>query len=165
MYAQGQAVKRDLAKAFALAHTAAEKGNAIAQRVVGNMYDSGKGIARDLKKAFEWYQKAAIQGDIDAQYNLGTMYYSGEGGKLDIVLAYAWFCLATNPDLNPIKIAIRLRNKIRHSLSRIELAEAHQLSASWKPGQTLERNEAKPTSVATDPITPKLTLDYELHER
>jgi TPR repeat protein len=165
MYAQGQAVKKDLGKAFELAHTAAEKGNAVAQRVVGNMYDSGKGIARDLAKASGWYQKAAIQGDLDAQYNLGTMYYSGEGVKLDKVLAYTWFSLATNLDRIPTKAATKLRDKVRRSLSQFELSEAHQLLAAWRPGQLLVRKEAKSNVTSTDFITPKLALDYELHDR
>ena len=79
--------------AFKLLKPLAEKGNALAQYLLGVMYveDSIKGIKQDDIEAFKWYHKAAEQGVAKAQFDLGNMYYNGEGVKQDYVEAAKWY--------------------------------------------------------------------------
>ncbi len=68
----------------------AEKGDALAQLTLGNIYKNGRGVAKDVSKAVYWYRKAAIQGDPDAKFNLGIMYISGHSATPDRIQAVNW---------------------------------------------------------------------------
>src|SRR4030065_2570426 len=73
----------------------AEKGSAMAQRVVGKRYAMGaRGLNQDMKKAVYWLQKAADRGDGEAQYMLGVIYSQGHGIPEDRGQAHMWFRLA-----------------------------------------------------------------------
>ena len=85
-----KAEKRD-AKALAELRVRAEKGDAIAQSNLGEMYATGLGVAKDEVEAVKWYRKAADQGDAFAQYNLGNMYRNGSGVVKDEVEAVKWY--------------------------------------------------------------------------
>ncbi|MGN5764053.1 tetratricopeptide repeat protein [Acinetobacter calcoaceticus] len=91
MYADGDGVEQDNAKAVHWYLMAADQGNVNAQNNLAWMYENGKGIAQDHKKAFEWYQRAANQGDSNAQYNLGVMYEHGRGVQKDNNKAHQWY--------------------------------------------------------------------------
>jgi len=43
----------------------AERGDAEAQDILGNMYYNGQGVPQDYKEAARWYRKAAEQGDAE----------------------------------------------------------------------------------------------------
>ena len=62
MYAQGQGVAQNDAKAFEWFLKAAEQGFVDAQNNLGLMYLNGRGITQSDAKAFEWLLKAAEQG-------------------------------------------------------------------------------------------------------
>jgi len=70
---------------------AAEQGDAVAQRILGDMYAEGSGVVQDEAKAVEWFRKAATQGDSDAQRRLGQMYAEGRGVPKDEAKAEEWF--------------------------------------------------------------------------
>ncbi|GAA6154136.1 tetratricopeptide repeat protein [Pseudoteredinibacter isoporae] len=59
--------------------SAAEKGNANAQKDLAAMLASGSLGQVDNESAAYWYSKAAEQGLVDAKWNLGLMYVNGEG--------------------------------------------------------------------------------------
>jgi hypothetical protein len=69
----------------------AEKGDAKAQAILGQMYSSGSGVPQNHAKAAFWYRKAAEQGDVKAQTSLGVMYEMGTGVPQDEREAAAWF--------------------------------------------------------------------------
>ncbi|EQD78376.1 Sel1 domain protein repeat-containing protein, partial [mine drainage metagenome] len=54
MYAQGQGVPQDYAKAAKLFRLAAKQGIATAQNNLGAMYDSGQGVSQNYAKAYKW---------------------------------------------------------------------------------------------------------------
>jgi TIR domain/Sel1 repeat len=83
LYANGQGVQKELAKAAELYQKAADQGFAPAQYNLGVLYANGQGMQKDLRKAAELYQKAADQGDADAQNNLGRLYEDGQGVPKD----------------------------------------------------------------------------------
>ncbi|EKU54927.1 Sel1 repeat protein [Acinetobacter sp. WC-323] len=91
MYADGDGVEQDNAKAVHWYLMAADQGNVNAQNNLAWMYENGKGIAQNHKKAFEWYQRAAHQGDSNAQYNLGVMYAHGRGVQKNNNKAHQWY--------------------------------------------------------------------------
>jgi len=62
LYAKGQDVPQDYAKAAAWFGKAAEQGDAKSQYVMGHLYEQGKGVPQDDAKAAEWFRKAAAQG-------------------------------------------------------------------------------------------------------
>ncbi|OLF34360.1 tetratricopeptide repeat protein, partial [Psychrobacter sp. Rd 27.2] len=55
MYAAGEKVPQDYAKAAEWFHKAADQGDATAQWNLGIFYNSGLGVAQDSFKAFRWF--------------------------------------------------------------------------------------------------------------
>jgi TPR repeat protein len=74
----------------------AEKGNRIAQHLVGKMYGKGQGTPTDKTQAAYWYKKAAIQGFEGSQHNLALLYMGGEGVSKDPEQAAYWMRLAAD---------------------------------------------------------------------
>lgn len=62
---------------------AADKGNAVAQVVVGLLYEGGELVEQDYQKARLWYEKAAQQDDASAYFRLGLLYDNGYGVQKD----------------------------------------------------------------------------------
>jgi TPR repeat protein len=58
----------------------AERGNAEAQCILGNIYHMGLGVNIDDPKAVQWYQQSARQGYAIASNNLAGIYFMGECG-------------------------------------------------------------------------------------
>jgi len=74
MYAEGEGVDRDLAKARALMTQAAELGYVDAMKVVADAYETGAlGVQVDLQQARDWWQRAAETGDQTATQRLVNM--------------------------------------------------------------------------------------------
>ncbi|HWA43314.1 MAG TPA: SEL1-like repeat protein [Hypericibacter adhaerens] len=85
---------KDYQKAQAEAKPLADKGDARAQVMMGDLYYYGNGVAKDLAEALRWYRKAADQGDAQAQYYVGYAYRYGESVTEDDAEAARWFKLA-----------------------------------------------------------------------
>ena len=79
---------------------AAEKGDPVAQKNLGNCYYSGEGVPQDYDKAVYWYRKSADQGYANAQNNLGNCYANGYGVKKDPVEAVKWYRMAAEQGLS-----------------------------------------------------------------
>ncbi len=90
-----QALKnRDYVKALTEFLPLAQRGNALAQFRMGEMYSEGEGVQKDEKEGLRWYRLAAEQGNASAQSSLGGMYYEGHGVQKDDKEAARWFRLA-----------------------------------------------------------------------
>ena len=68
----------------------AEKGDASAQCLLGEMCDAGNGVFQTTAEALKWYQKAAFQGVAQAQLVLGLKYLYGQGVKQNDAEALLW---------------------------------------------------------------------------
>jgi TPR repeat protein len=68
----------------------AEKGDASAQRSLGQLYENGSHVEKDDAGAAKWYERAAEQGDRFAQTQLGYMYSIGKGVPQDYEEAAMW---------------------------------------------------------------------------
>lgn len=67
-------------EAFKLLKDAADKGNFVAQREIGNWYLHGFGTKANYEKAIEYFSKAIEQGDPQSMIALGVYYVNGTGG-------------------------------------------------------------------------------------
>ena len=81
-------------RSFAELRAAAEKGDAIAQRLVANAYLTGEGARLDLTEGARWLRAAADQRDPVAQYTLGILYDEGKALPRDLREAVRWYELA-----------------------------------------------------------------------
>ena len=70
--------------------TAAQRGDAGAQFLLGSRYDHGQGVPEDDAEAVRWYHLAAEQGHASAQYYLGYKFAQGEGVARDTGEAVRW---------------------------------------------------------------------------
>lgn len=107
----------------------AEKGNAIAQFILGFMYENGEGVVQDYKQAEKWYHEAADQGDVDAQFRLGEMYGDGDlGVAQDYVMSHMWFNIA---GMNGYQGAYNKRDSVSKKMTPSQIREAQKLTKEW----------------------------------
>ena len=69
----------------------AEKGSALDQALLGNMYFDGISVRQNYERALYWYQQSAKQGNPAGQFWLGSAYYTGKGINQDYAKALQWF--------------------------------------------------------------------------
>ena len=98
MYMVAMAYLRESATAavgFAMLEQAAQKGYALAQARLADLYCYGDfGAPIDYDKALYWNERAARQGEDQAQNNLALMYIDGMGVEKDPDKAFFWAKLA-----------------------------------------------------------------------
>ena len=71
---------------------AAEKGHAVAQHYLAELYVKGRGVPEDYTEAVKWQRKAAEQGYAKAQKALAEMYEAGiDSFPQDSLEAVKWF--------------------------------------------------------------------------
>jgi TPR repeat protein len=82
-------------QALSLLKPLAEKENAEAQCIIGNIYHLGLSVERNILEAIKWYIKAAENGNAVAANNLAGIYLSGdEGVAVNQAEADKWFEIA-----------------------------------------------------------------------
>jgi uncharacterized protein len=86
--------KGDYATAHRILRPLADRGDALAEFNLWQMYARGLGVQRDYAEAAAWLRKAADQGLAIAQLYLGLAYTDGDGVPQDDVEAAKWFRLA-----------------------------------------------------------------------
>jgi TPR repeat protein len=83
--------KQDYAAALKEVRPLAEKGDALAQTILGLMYYNGRGVPQDYAQGVAWFRKAAAQGNSVAQDELGRAYRFGRSVPQDYAEAASWF--------------------------------------------------------------------------
>jgi len=69
-----------------------DKGNALAQSMLGEAYSQGHyDLKKSSKRAFELYELSAAQGHAGGQQALGLSYLEGLGVKIDYKAAVLWY--------------------------------------------------------------------------
>ena len=63
--------------------TAADKGDAESQALLGQIYNAGWGVPVDYEQAFKWWSRATAGGSTDALWGLGLLYDEGKGVARD----------------------------------------------------------------------------------
>lgn len=89
----------------------AEKGDSVAQTMLGVEYMKGDQVEKDLNKAIEWWKKAAEKGYAEAEYKLGVCYHFGFGIKKSHKLARYWYEKAANQQHKSAKVALKTLNE------------------------------------------------------
>ena len=84
----------DLRKVFQYAKYAAENGDAIGMRLLGDCYFIGIGCTRSEKSMFEWMDRAARHGDLEAVSKVAYCYEYGQGVTPDDAKAYELYVQA-----------------------------------------------------------------------
>ncbi|HZT27894.1 MAG TPA: tetratricopeptide repeat protein [Pseudolabrys sp.] len=86
----------DFAAALRMYRPLADKGQILAEYIVGLIYANGQGVAQDYAEAMKWHRKAAEQGEAKAQFSVGVMYFKGLGVAADRAEAFKWYRRAAN---------------------------------------------------------------------
>ena len=135
MYALGQDLPRDYARAKIWYGRAADQGFAVAQFNIGGLYADGLGAPQDYAKAADWFGKAAAQGYGAAQDRLGSLYAEGRGVQQDPVKALMWCDLAVahfpRSDYDGRALAAKHRDSLAAKLTPGQIAEAQSLARGW----------------------------------
>lgn len=90
MYAAGDGVPKDFAKAAEWYRKAVEQGDASAQNNLAMLYENGEAVPNDMAEAARLYRMAAEQGAAIAQYNLAVLCRIGLGVPKDGEQAAGW---------------------------------------------------------------------------
>jgi TPR repeat protein len=113
----------------------AERGNPIAQGLLGFMYEHGFGVPQAYDAAVDLYCRGAAQGNPFAQAMLGLMYDKGHGVHEDFIQAYKWLNLAAaGASGRERDTYTRLRDAVASKMSRDEIVVGQRLALSWVPG-------------------------------
>ena len=75
---------------------AADKGDATAQAVLGDIFSDEKLGRQNYSQAVLWYRKAAEQGQREGEFGLGSRYLLGQGVLQDMGEARHWLTPAAN---------------------------------------------------------------------
>jgi len=81
----------DYARAEQIARPLAEKGDARAQYLLGQLFAKGLGRPQNPYEAVRWYRRAAEQGDPESQAALGQSYEYGRGVSRNYAEAARWY--------------------------------------------------------------------------
>ncbi|MDD3535010.1 MAG: tetratricopeptide repeat protein [Candidatus Cloacimonetes bacterium] len=92
LYTFGIHVEPDEDKALELLQKSARRGDASAQKVLGELYLNISEASKESERnAFFWMKKAADQGNTEAEFYLGFLYSGGIGVKKDPAEAFQWY--------------------------------------------------------------------------
>jgi len=102
--------------------SAAESGDANAQKTLGSLYFTGDGVQQDFAQALHWFTQAAEQGHAIAAYNVGVLNDKGLGVKKSYKEAGVWY---------------RKAAELGYSTAQ------YNLGIMYEYGQTVEEDPAK----------------------
>ena len=112
----------------------AEKGDALAQFALCQMYSDGDDVAKDDAEAANWCRRSAEQGLGKAQIQIGLFYETGRGVAQDNVQADVWYNLATISEKSfdtVIDDAVKRRDDLEKRMAPEQIAEARRRAWSW----------------------------------
>ena len=145
-------VQQDTREAMIEFQKAAEKGNAEAQYMLGQIYeDGGMGMAvpdsdgsytngrvvnfhpvpNDFGLAAKWYRMAAKQGTALAQNHLGLIYADGRGVPQDYAEAYFWLSLASANGSHSSTNGVDDRDLAASHLTKTVLLQTQERARKW----------------------------------
>lgn len=105
-----------------LMKTAAEKGDAEAQYLLGLQYQAGDGIEKSPAEAVKWLRQAATQGHVDAQGALGAL-QAASGNADEAAEAVKWLQAAAEQGRTDAMVALAALHQ-REGAAVFDQAEA-----------------------------------------
>jgi len=142
--------RHDYATALGIIRPLAERGNAVAQNELGDMYYEGRGVPQAEAEAVKWYQRAALQGLPAAQHMLALSYEYGTGVVRNDAEALKWLRRAAEQGYGASQHRLgemyekpwRWGGKIGITQDYVEAHKWFNLSAaSGEPGGAMARAE------------------------
>src|ERR1700722_13362809 len=95
-YANGEhGLKKSPQDAALWYRKAAQQGNYLAQRRIGEMFEFGEGVPPDHEKALEWIRKADVFGP-NAALSIAKKHEGGRGYPKDLKRAEEWYLLSAD---------------------------------------------------------------------
>jgi len=93
----GRGGPRNPQEALALLHRAADKGSALAEQDLGDLYLLGApGVPMDAREGFRWMATSARHGNLEAMEQLGSLYlHTPDSSLQDPAEAYRWLVRAS----------------------------------------------------------------------
>jgi TPR repeat protein len=105
----GRGSTAELAEAFALYRSLAQRGDALAAERLGYMLTAGHGTAANRFDAFRWFLAAARRDSSSAQYIAGKLYLLGEGYARNADAGTCWLSRASTSSENARRALAALR--------------------------------------------------------
>ena len=113
---------------FLLIKMYADKGNAYAQKVVGEKLYFGHGQAKNYSESFKYFLKSAMQGNAEAAEWVAKYYdWIGEAVQLNPIKAYAWYSISYSQDDDGANLKLN-EQEIDLKLTSKQLIEAQELA-------------------------------------
>ena len=108
---------------------AAERGEALHQHVIADLYRVGIQLPKNERLAFIWNLKAAHQGLVMSQIKISDCYAQGIGVIQDDIKAYAWANLANSVADSTFSIITNKKiNETKNKLSKDQIAISQALA-------------------------------------
>ena len=116
--------RKDYTAAVAKWRQVADKGNAKAQSLMGQMYFFGQGVKQDYPQAITWLNLAAAQGELKAHFRLGSMHENAQGFTQNKLMAAVYYTMAAelaHPDASEalLRVSAELSPKETAMVSRL----------------------------------------------
>lgn len=109
--------------------TAAKRGDAKSEYMIGQLYSKGEGHPRDYKEAVKWYRKAANKEHGRSMHQLGFMYETGVGVKKKYSVALNWYRKA--------------EKSLQQAATQGHAAEQQSLGSMYSEGRGVPRDYAE----------------------
>ncbi len=132
--------------------SAADKGDARAQTLLGLRYRNGQGVTVDNEEAVKWYNKAAHQNYAEAQAYLGFMLMTGRGVKKDDAQAVSWLrkAAAQGNGLGQYNLGLMVLNGRGSKQDVVEAYKWFLLANKTQPSAKVRLQELKPRLSAVE---------------
>lgn len=91
-----EGLPKEMDKALRWLGAAAEKGDAQALFILGELHERGDGVPRDAGRAFEFFLRSAVRGDARAQSRVALHYLDGDGTPPNDAEAARWLAAAAD---------------------------------------------------------------------
>jgi localization factor PodJL len=128
LYARGQGIPADTAKAAHWYEMAANQGNRKAMHNLAVSYASGAAGKKNIAEAGRWFAKAAALGLSDSQFNLAVLYERGDGVPQSLQDAFKWYSIAAAAGDTESKTRIGV---LQTQLSDADKAAANKSAATF----------------------------------
>ncbi|KAG0236810.1 hypothetical protein BGW42_002678 [Actinomortierella wolfii] len=130
------AIKKNVGDSAWWYRQAAERGNATAQLMLGEMHEKGQGVDASDVEAATWYRSAAVHGVVKAQAKLGGMYEEGRGVQQDDVEAFIWYRMAAGQGQNDAQIKVGAWYSLGRGVDQSDVEAAKWYTKAAEQGDT-----------------------------
>lgn len=134
LYKEGQGVPKNTKQAAHWLEKAALQNDEKSIYLLSVMYIEGNGLTQDYDKAEKLLSLGAERGQDANQLVLAILLSDKNMGRYSLKEAYKWSNLvAQSQNETAVQQAVELRTQIEGAMTLTEIAEAQEMSRTWKP--------------------------------